>query len=34
MRADDGFIDGMRTAKIVRVDDEARMRDRHLACPQ
>src|ERR1035437_678214 len=23
MRADDGFIDGMRTAKIVRVDDEA-----------
>src|ERR1035438_6209605 len=22
MRADDGFIDGMRTAKIVRVDDE------------
>ena len=23
MRADDGFVDGMRTAKVIRVDDEA-----------
>ncbi len=31
MRADDGFIDGVRTAEIVRVDDQA-AQDRRPVC--